>query len=85
MSGCDIRLVFTFPPKDTTLQYKKCTSEITFLAFSALCKISCITLRSTVLTQEFFLCHMLGVFLLFHQNFNCTYLEIANIVEIGEK
>ena len=27
MSGCDIRLVFTFPPKDSTLltlQYKKC-------------------------------------------------------------
>ena len=23
MSGCDIRLVFTFPPKDITLQYKK--------------------------------------------------------------
>jgi len=23
MSGCDIRLVFTFPPKDSTLQYKK--------------------------------------------------------------
>ena len=22
MSGCDIRLVFTFPPKDSTLQYK---------------------------------------------------------------
>ena len=36
MSGCDIRLVFTFPPKDSTLQtqYKKNahTSEITFLA-----------------------------------------------------
>ena len=24
MSGCDIRLVFTFPPKDSKLQYKKC-------------------------------------------------------------
>ena len=24
MPGCDIRLVFTFPPKDSTLQYKKC-------------------------------------------------------------
>ena len=24
MSGCDIRLVFIFPPKDSTLQYKKC-------------------------------------------------------------
>ena len=24
MSGCDIRLVFSFPPKDSTLQYKKC-------------------------------------------------------------
>ena len=24
MSGCDIRLVFTFPPKENTLQYKKC-------------------------------------------------------------
>ena len=24
MSGFEIRLVFTFPPKDTTLQYKKC-------------------------------------------------------------
>ena len=24
MSGCDIRLVFTFPPKDSTLQCKKC-------------------------------------------------------------
>ena len=24
MSDCDIRLVFTFPPKDSTLQYKKC-------------------------------------------------------------
>ena len=24
MSGFDIRLVFTFPPKDSTLQYKKC-------------------------------------------------------------
>ena len=23
MSGCDIRVVFTFPPKDSTLQYKK--------------------------------------------------------------
>ena len=23
MSGCDIRLVFTFPPKDSTLRYKK--------------------------------------------------------------
>ena len=34
MSGCDIRFVFTFPPKDSTLQYKKnvYTSEITFLA-----------------------------------------------------
>ena len=34
MSGCDIRFVFTFPPKDITLQYKKnvYTSEITFLA-----------------------------------------------------
>ena len=29
MSGCDIRLVFTFPPKDTKDAY---TSEITFLA-----------------------------------------------------
>ena len=33
MSGCDIRLVFTFPPKDSTVQYKNdYTSEITFLA-----------------------------------------------------
>ena len=33
MSGCDIRLVSTFPPKDSTLQYKNAyTSEITFLA-----------------------------------------------------
>ena len=24
MSGCDFRLVFTFPSKDSTLQYKKC-------------------------------------------------------------
>jgi len=24
MSGFDIRLVFTFPPKDSALQYKKC-------------------------------------------------------------
>ena len=24
MSGCDIRLVFTFSPKDSVLQYKKC-------------------------------------------------------------
>ena len=24
MSGCDIRRVFTFPTKDSTLQYKKC-------------------------------------------------------------
>ena len=24
MSGCDKRFVFTFPPKDSTLQYKKC-------------------------------------------------------------
>ena len=24
MSGCDIRLVFTFPPRDSTLQYKRC-------------------------------------------------------------
>ena len=33
MSGCDIRLVFTFPPKNSSLQYKKCVhvSEITFL------------------------------------------------------
>ena len=23
-SGCDIRLVFTLPPRDTTLQYKRC-------------------------------------------------------------
>ena len=31
MSGCGIRLVFTFPPKDSTLQYKNAyTSEITF-------------------------------------------------------
>ena len=29
MLGCDIRLVFTFPPKDTKDAY---TSEITFLA-----------------------------------------------------
>ena len=34
MSGCGIRLVFTFPAKDSPLQYKKnaYTSEITFLA-----------------------------------------------------
>ena len=33
MSGCDIRVVFSFPPKDSTLQYKKAyTFEITFLA-----------------------------------------------------
>jgi len=33
MSGSDVRLVFTFPPKDSTLQYKNAyTSEITFLA-----------------------------------------------------
>ena len=33
MSGCDIRLVLTFPPKDITLQYKNAyTSEITFFA-----------------------------------------------------
>ena len=33
MSGCDIRLVFTFPPKDNTLQYKNAyTSEITFIS-----------------------------------------------------
>jgi len=24
MSGCNIRLVFTFPPRDSTLQYKRC-------------------------------------------------------------
>jgi len=24
MSGCDIRLVFTLPPRDCTLQYKRC-------------------------------------------------------------
>ena len=24
LSGCDIRLVFTFPPKDSKMQYKKC-------------------------------------------------------------
>ena len=24
MSGCDIRLVFTLPPRDSTLQYKYC-------------------------------------------------------------
>ena len=29
MSDCEIRLVFTFPPKDSTLQY---TSDRTFLA-----------------------------------------------------
>ena len=33
MAGFDIRLVFTFPPKDSTLQDKNAyTSEITFLA-----------------------------------------------------
>ena len=33
MSGFDIRLVFTLPPRDSTLQYKNVyTSEITFLA-----------------------------------------------------
>ena len=34
MSGCDIHFAFTFPPKDSTLQYKKIvyTSEMTFLA-----------------------------------------------------
>ena len=33
ISGCDIRRVFTFPPKDNTLQYKNVyTSELTFLA-----------------------------------------------------
>ena len=33
MSGCDIRPMFTFPPKDSTLQYKNAyTSEKTFLA-----------------------------------------------------
>ena len=33
MSGCKIRLVFTFPPKDSTLQYKKYVHFwITFLA-----------------------------------------------------
>ena len=26
MSGGDIRLVFTFPPKDSALQYKKCVN-----------------------------------------------------------
>ena len=36
MSGCDIRLVFTFPPKDSTVHYKNdYTSEITFLALVA--------------------------------------------------
>ena len=24
VSGCDIRLVFTLPPRDSTLQYKRC-------------------------------------------------------------
>ena len=24
MSGCDIRLMFTLPPRDSTLQYKRC-------------------------------------------------------------
>ena len=33
MSGFDIRLVFTLPPRDSTLQYKRCVHfEITFLA-----------------------------------------------------
>jgi len=34
MSGCDIRLVFAFPPKDSTAAVQKnpYTSEITFLA-----------------------------------------------------
>ena len=32
MSGFDICLVFTLPPRDSTLQYKRYTSEITFLA-----------------------------------------------------
>ena len=26
MSGYDIRFVFTFPPNDSTLQYKKCVN-----------------------------------------------------------
>ena len=39
MSGFDIRLVFTLPPKDSTLQYKISvyTSEITFLALVPCC------------------------------------------------
>ena len=44
ISGFDIRLVFTLPPRDSTLQYKRCVhSEITFLALHpciALCTYS---------------------------------------------
>ena len=33
MSGCNIRLVFTLPPRDSTLQYNRCVHFwITFLA-----------------------------------------------------
>ena len=37
MSGCNIRLVITFPPKDSTLQYKKCVHFLNnFLCISTL-------------------------------------------------
>ena len=46
MSGCDIRPVFTFPPKDSTLQYKNAyTSEITFHALSPWGCVSCYNSR----------------------------------------
>ena len=28
MSGCDTRLVFTLPPRDSTLQYKRCVQNV---------------------------------------------------------
>ena len=49
MSGCDIRLVFTFPPKDSTLQYKKCVHIWNNFSFDS----TLIFINSELLEDEF--------------------------------
>ena len=53
MSGCDIRLVFTFPPKDSTLQYKNCVHLWNnFPSISTLCQFNFLTLWSSIITYH---------------------------------
>ena len=80
ISGCDIRLVFTFPPKDSTLQYKKCvhlwnnfpcisTLGITIFAWSVSQNYACSPLHCNSSIMSLPLVHSYSVIYIYIQEY----------------